>query len=185
MPIEEAADEDRFLLCKGDRQEPFSVSYISSIATSTGYGVEPNMSCLNPDRRSIDLTITQQGYPIVQDLKVQAKCTYYHQPKGDYLPFKIKKKNFNEIKNNRNPHILVVANIPRECSDWVKYNPGSTELRNNCYWYSLRGLEDLEKGSTVLQIPLIQRFDNLQLSRLMNLLGEGKFLSFDNQVIDA
>jgi len=168
---------DDSLLCIKDRQEPFSISYISAIATASGYGVDLNISSMSPDRKSIDLSISQNGSPIIQDLKIQAKCTYFYQPKKGYLPFKLKKKNYDDIRKNHNPHILVVINIPSENPfEWVTYNGNSTELKNNCYWYSLKGLDELkkEKESIMLHIPLTNRFDGSQLSKLMNLLYEGK-----------
>lgn len=168
----------------GGRQEPFSISYISAIATAAGYGVSLNTS-LNPDRKSIDLSIEQFGRPIIDVLRIQAKCTFHYLPKDNYLPFQIKKKNYEDIRLSKKPHILVVLNVPKECGEWVFFNENSMELKYNCYWYSLKGLDELKKDSTVLRIPLENKLDILQLSRMMKLLYEGNFLSYDNKVIEV
>lgn len=178
-------DIDESLLCIGDRQEPFSLAFVGTIAASSGYGFQALNGATNPDRSSIDMMITSKNNKALwQDLKIQAKCTYYHEVKGNYLDFKIKKKNFNDILTNRSPHILVVVNVPRPPSEWVIFNEKSCTLLYNCYWYSLKGLEPIDKGSKVLKIPSSNVLNKDSLSRIMGLVSEGKFVSYENKVID-
>lgn len=171
-------------LCINDRQEPFSVSYICAIATAAGYGVEIHNTATSPDRKSIDLTITQYGMPDYSDLKIQAKCTYHHNPKDDYIPFVVNKKNYNDIRRNKSPHLLIVVNVPRSPEEWIIFNENSSILSYNCYYYSLRGLDEIDTETKTLKIPLSNKFDTCKLNEIMNLLYGGKFIIYDNTIVN-
>ena len=169
------------------RQEPYSISYTSAIATAAGYGVEIPATQISPDKRSTDLTITQYNLAIVEDLKVQAKCTFAKTPnlKKGYLSFTFDRiKNYNDLKNKKSPHILVVVHVPEDINKWVSFHDNSIELYHNAYWMSLRGMEDTDQQTKTIRIPLENRFTTESLTYLMNLLYYGKFVSFDNKEID-
>lgn len=169
-----------------DRQEPYSIAFIGSIVATAGYSFQAFNSATNPDRVSIDaqISIPEIKDVLIQDLKVQAKCTYYHQPKEGYLPFKINKKNYDDIRLNRNPHLLLVVNIPKSNNEWVLSNDRSLELRYNCYYLSLVGLDEIAGDSKTLRIPLGNVLTPGRLSEIMDLLSEGKFIKHNNDVID-
>lgn len=177
---------DSNTLCVNDRQEPFSVAYIGAIAAASGYGFTVLNGATNPDRCSIDaqISIPYSRDIWLQDLKVQAKCTYYHKPKKTYFPFDIDKKNYDDIRLNRSPHLLVVVNVPKTPSEWVSFNDGSTELKYNCYYMSLKGLGEIDTGQKTLHIPLTNTLSINRLSEIMGLLADGKFILHNNEVVD-
>ena len=174
------------VLCINDRQEPFSVSYIGAIAAVAGYGFTVMNGATNPDRCSIDalISIPTTRNILCQHLKVQAKCTYYHEPKSTYFPFDIDKKNYDDIRLNRSPHLLVVVNVPRPPENWILVNEKSMELRYNCYYMSLRGLGDINTDSKTIRIPIDNILSADRLSEIMHLLAVGKFILHNNEIID-
>ena len=184
---------DSYVLCVKDRQEPFSISYIGSIAAAAGYGFDSPNGTTNPDRSSIDCNVsTPNPRVLFRTLNIQAKCTYHHEPNETYIPFKIKKKNYDDIRLSPNPHLLVVVNVPRNINEWVFFNDKSTELRYNCYYMSLKGLGELgideetgrDRQSKIIHIPITNKLDVDRLSEIMNLLRDGKFILHNNEVID-
>ena len=174
------------ILCINDRQEPFSTAYIGAIAATAGYGFTVLNGATNPDRCSIDaqISIPTTRDVLIQDLKVQAKCTYYHEPKEKYFPFTIERKNYDDIRLNKNPHLLVVVNIPKPPSEWIVFNNNSIELRYNCYYMSLKGLADMHTESKTLHIPLTNILSAARLSEIMGLLADGKFILHDNKIVN-
>lgn len=170
-------------LCLNDRQEPFSISYISAIATASGYGVDMHNTAINPDRSSIDLSITQTARPLIPELKIQAKCTYHHKPEKNHMPFKIEKKNYDDIRENVNPHLLVIVHVPEVSSKWVVCNENSTILSHSCYFYSLKGLEEIKTKTKTLKIPLSNQLNPDKLTWIMSLLRKGRFINHDNSVV--
>jgi hypothetical protein len=176
------------VLCVNDRQEPFSTAYIGAIAAAAGYGFTILNGATNPDRCSIDaqISIPNTRNILIQDLKVQAKCTYHHEPKKTYFPFEIEKKNYDDIRLNRNPHLLVVVNVPRIPSHWILFNDNSMELMYSCYYMSLKGMGEMDVGkkTKVIRIPISNILNTSRLSEIMSLLAVGKFILHNNEVID-
>jgi hypothetical protein len=175
-------------LCVGDRQEPFAFAFISAIAAASGYGFTDKTSGFSPDRCSIDVVISSYNNKAqYQDLKIQSKCTYHHKIKDGYMSYVINEKNFYDIRDNKSPHLLVVTHIPsNNPMEWVRYNEKNIELRYNCYYFSLIGVSNIKEGnkSTTLKIPEKNILNQSSLSMLMKLIEEGKFITFDDKVVD-
>ncbi len=158
------------------RQEQFSIAYVKAIASAAGYSVEE----IRVDVDSVDVTITQtgndNGYPLIEGLRVQLKCTYAYTPHNGYISFPLSMKNYNDLRRTSlNPRILILLYTPPEQEKWLEHHDLYMLLRYEAYWISLRGLPSRpNKNNITVRFDTNQRFTIDELHRLMNMLAVGQ-----------
>lgn len=85
-------------------------------------------------------------------------------------------KNYNDLRktNVQIPRILVLVRMPENPDKWIKEQNDCIELYRDVYWVSLKGFpEKLNTTSVTIDIPVTQRFNATELTRLMNCIADG------------
>ena len=155
---------DDELLASTDIEDVLSEVYVSAIAARAGYTFcKPNL-----DRDSVDLTITAGGQSRPK-LDLQLKGTINLDPSVDAMPFPIKLKNYNDLRESTQvPRILVVVRLPRIPEQWLSVSSERLILRHCAYWMSLRNAPEADVAtSKTVYIPTKNRFDIKGLKALM------------------
>jgi hypothetical protein len=158
------------------QKEQFSLAFVHAVASVGGYAV---WKCF-VDEDSVDMGVcgtrkegTVQRAP---HLEIQAKCTERDSDDPDALPFELKLKNYDDLRDPsvHLPRILVVVVVPLNLEDWLEETPKQMAMRKCAYWMSLRGLPEAgtETGKTV-RLPKAQRFTVAALRDIMMRIGEG------------
>jgi len=166
------------LLHVTDREDVFSLAYLLAVIGSAGYNFGKDYL----DRDSEDLYVKHRaasGFrPMYRRLGIQAKCTYAQKPnigKG-LLPFKLKRKNYDDLRNTSEPHILVVVIVPNQMTGCTEFGKDHLLLRHRAFWRSLRDepdLQDPNQETVTVQIPLNQLFNVDSLHELMAMIAKG------------
>lgn len=71
------------------------------------------------------------------------------------------------------PRLLVVMLLPRDVDAWVWSKHNWMVLRHSMFWVDLRGVPTTGKAKTNVRIPYSQRFDALELCRILHSVGKG------------
>lgn len=156
------------------QKEQFSVAYIRAVAAVAGYSVYvPSI-----DNESVDLGISSSHIGNVRSprLELQIKCTSVASLKVDSLRFRVKSKNYEDLRhpNLLVPRILVVVIVPDRLSDWSVHTEEGLVLRRCGYWVSMLGHPARANSRSVtLSIPRRQSFSPSSLRNVMSVIAEG------------
>jgi hypothetical protein len=149
------------------RKEQFSRAHIHAVAAAAGCQI-----CRSDvDAMSVDLTIrADAGHgPVLLDLQV--KCTARDLPLPDPIPFRLERKNYEELRIDPRTHpiILAVLIVPPDDRRWLESSEDDWVGRHACYWLSLRGCAPLEEGAQgkTVHLPKQHRLTPAELERLM------------------
>lgn len=153
------------LLASTDIEDALSEVYVSAIAVRAGY----TFSKPNLDRDSVDLTISAGGRQRPK-LDLQLKGTINLDPSAELIPFSLKLKNYNDLRESTQvPRILVVVRLPRDANQWLSVSLNELTLRHCAYWVSLRDAPEADVGTAkTVYIPAKNRFDIEGLKALMD-----------------
>lgn len=161
------------------QMEQFSEAFVCAIVAQAGC----NHSKPVVDDHSIDLNLSknmpEQSDFLVFDpmICIQLKSTAVSEITGDTLKFRLKMKNYNDLRkcHLQKPRILVVVCIPENSEDWIDYHKDSLILYRNAFWISLDGRPEISNTTSVtLDIPVAQRFDAKILSEMMEKVAKGE-----------
>ncbi len=131
-----------------DREDIFSFAYLLAVIGSAGYNYGKDYL----DRDSEDLYVkhaTKNNFiPLYKRLGIQVKCTYRYQinDKG-FIPFQLKRKNYDDLRLTFEPHILVVVTVPHELLGCTVFGNDHLLLKHRAYWMSLNNHPPLKKGN--------------------------------------
>lgn len=161
---------------KNHRMEHFSKAFLKAFAAPLGF----NHAELEFDNDSIDIKLSSTGYSgsfRSPELHVQLKstCVPFH-PDG-YLPFSIKRKNYEDLRgsNVAFPRYLFVYSFPHQPSLWLLEKTTNVELFNNGYWISLRDAPPIgTRKSKVVHIPKSNLITKDVLIQMMNKASDGQ-----------
>ncbi|WP_441347497.1 DUF4365 domain-containing protein [Shimia sp. MMG029] len=158
------------MLSKVDQKEQFSLTYLYAIASSVGFAVEqPRI-----DRNSIDACVRAQGR-LHPQLDLQLKATSSPDIKPDGLHFRLKRKNYDDLRCERLvPAILAVYEMPTKEPDWFTFKDTESILRSRMWWVSLAGLPDIDKESKTVVLPRGQFLTPTTLSNLLEEISKGR-----------
>ena len=161
------------LLSNPDTKEALSRVYATAVATRGGYSTSTPW----PDRDSVDLRIAAggRGRPA---LDLQLKATVgLGQPGADRLSFRLKAKNYHDLRvATQTPRLLVVLELPEDESQWMTVTEEELVLRRRAYWLSLLNYEDIVGQETVtVHIPRGNLFNVEALRTLMERSRSGGF----------
>jgi hypothetical protein len=130
------------------QQEQFSKAFVRAIAAVAGC----NVTACEVDDDSIDLGLAaNRSFGIdarAPRLDLQLKCLSTDDGQGARLPYDVKKKNYDDLRDPtvHVPRVLVVCCVPQEVSDWLHETPEATAMRRCAYWLSLRGMPPTENA---------------------------------------
>ncbi len=166
------------LLHVTDREDVFSFAYVLAIIGSAGYNFGKDYL----DRDSEDLYVKHRTspdfIPTYKRLGIQTKCTFYYKANDQgVIPFKLKRKNYDDLRTTSEPHVLVVVTVPDEMQGCTEFGADHLVLRYRAYWVSLRNCPSLkndEQSYVTVQVPISQEFTVDSLHRLMAMIAQGE-----------
>jgi hypothetical protein len=151
------------------RKEQFSIAYVRAVASVAGFSV----SRLDVDDDSEDVILagrTAAGVPSRPKIALQLKCTSEDVLRGDQVVYRLKRKNYDELRATGVvvPRLLVVMRIPESEEEWLRHSEDELALRRCGYWASLLGLpETSTKNWVTVRLPRANVFDVAGLRGLM------------------
>lgn len=169
---------DHPLLHITDQEDIFSFAYVLAIIGSAGYNYGKDYL----DRDSEDLYVkhrTNRAFmPFYKRLGIQTKCTYYYKEnKAGVIPFKLSRKNYDDLRTTSEPHILVVVTVPDKLLGCAEFGKDHLLLRHRAYWMSLSSCPpviDEKRKHVTVYVPTSQEFTVDSLRDLMAMIAEGK-----------
>lgn len=143
------------IITENQRKEGISYAYLTALAAWGGHTVQPGP---NPDMDSVDATV-RNGPPSWATMDIQLKATARADVKPDGLHFRLKKKNYNDLVEERRtvPLLLVVFDLPADESEWIDCTPERLIMRRCGWWLSLAGQNPMDAGSATVVLPPSQR----------------------------
>lgn len=162
---------------KTEQMQQFSLAFVYAIAAQAGC----NHSKPEVDDHSVDLKLLKNmpGHLLEDpELNIQMKSTYQDLKRCEnVLKYVLRNmKNYNDLRktNVQIPRILVLVRMPENPDKWIKEQNDCIELYRDVYWVSLKGFpEKLNTTSVTIDIPVTQRFNATELTRLMNCIADG------------
>ena len=161
------------------RKQYLSHAYVRAIAAVAGFAA----SVPEVDDDSVDLQLysrSADGLPLRPRLDLQLKCTSKDVIHGDQVVYRLKRKNYDELRITQFmvPRLLVVVHIPESDEEWVSHSEKELVIRRCGYWVSLMGMpETTNKGDKVsVQLPRANVFDVAGLRGLMGRAGRRESL---------
>jgi hypothetical protein len=160
------------LLHDDDVESALSIAYVHAIAAHAGYtcGEPPG-----PDRDSVDIQIAAGG-AMRPKLDLQLKATTLLADAGDSFSYKLKIKNYNDLRiETQTPRLLVVLDLPRNREEWLRVTVEELIIRRAAYWISLRGRPNVDNSASVtIRLPKQNIFDVSALGALMEQSRQGR-----------
>ncbi len=153
------------------RKAELSFSYLSALCAIAGFTCQRGPI---PDDDSIDATVRTRGSnrPVFD---VQLKATSSPEWHADGLHFQLKRKNYDDLKDDRTLKIiLVVLELPAASEEWVDCSAERLIIRRCAWWEWLWGYPEIERDSRVVVIPESQRFDLNAMFLLMDRIRLGE-----------
>lgn len=146
------------------RKAEMSFAYLSALCAHLGYTCQRGPS---PDEDSIDATVRALGSnrPLFD---VQLKATSSPVWHLDGLHFRLKRKNYDDLRVERSAKlILVVLELPPDLHLWVECEVEHLVMRRSAWWDWLFAEREIKAESKVIVIPESQRFDLNAIPMLM------------------
>ena len=159
------------LMSDNQRKAELSFAYLSALCAVAGYACQRGPS---PDEDSVDATVRTRGSrrPVFD---VQLKATSSPVWHTDGLHFRLRRKNYNDLREHRTLNaILVVFELPADPQEWLDCNTERLLVRKCAWWEWLLGYPDIQGDSKTVVIPKSQRFDLETMTRLMEKIRLGE-----------
>jgi hypothetical protein len=157
------------------QKEQFSFAYLRAVAAVAGYTLyRPEV-----DDDSVDWGLAargEAGTPRRPRVEVQLKCTARDVLDGDRIRFPLKRKNYDDLRDDNSlvPRVLVVVLVPPSPADWLRHSEEEMAMRHAAYWLSLRGRPDVPSEETVtVYLPRAQQLTPAALVQMMKRINDG------------
>lgn len=163
--------KEKILLTENQRKEELSVGYLHVISAHVGFSCEK----LRIDMDSIDVVVNANGY-LADDstiyspeIKMQLKASSNIVPNGNYIPFPLPIKNYNDLRNrSTSPRLLVLLLLPENQHEWVLHSIDELVIKKCVYWLNLYGMpQSNNQTSVTVQIPVNNVLSPASLHELM------------------
>jgi hypothetical protein len=151
-----------------DMMEQFSLAYVRAVIAAAGcVASDPST-----DTDSIDLSVKarkEPDFPMRPQLDLQLKSTFTIEEVGETIPYALKVKNFDELRETTSvPRLLVLVLIPKDFDQWSTHDPTGLILRRCGYWMDLEGAGPKDNEHTVtVHIPSKNLFGPTQLREIL------------------
>lgn len=157
------------------QKEQLSAAYVLAIASAAQCSVKE----VKVDDDSIDLTIVSKQAGKVYhapELNIQLKATARASLCNDKITFKLKLKNYDELRvKTLVPRILVVMVVPDTPEQWIRQAEFKTQIYRCAYWVSLFGQSASPNNSSItIELPRANIFTPTELSRIMSGIADGE-----------
>ena len=144
------------ILIDNYRKAELSFAYLSALSAMAGYTCQRGPE---PDIDTIDATLRAGGTkrPV---LDVQLKATSSPVWRNDGLHFRLSRKNYDDLREDRTVNIiLVVLELPDDENNWLECGAEQLVLRRCAWWEWLAYSPETDDESKTVVIPESQRFD--------------------------
>ncbi len=154
------------------QKEQFSIAYIHAVAAVAGLKLD---RC-SVDDDSIDVLISRAGQRSPR-LDLQLKCSSDIELKPDDFSFRIKLKNYDDLRRKTMvPRILAILHVPALIDQWFAETPDHLLLRHRAYWRSLLGEveikpakpEDWQEKKITVRLPRVNLLNPASLIAMMD-----------------
>lgn len=159
------------VMIDNQRKAELSFVYLSGLCAMAGYTCQRGPI---PDEDSIDATVRTRGSnrPVFD---VQLKATSSPTWSADGLHFRLKRKNYDDLRDQRTVSaILVVFELPANAQEWMECNAEQLIMRRCAWWEWLSGYPEIKGESKIIVIPRSQQFDFEAMSVLMERIKRGE-----------
>lgn len=135
-------------------KEDLHISYISALCASAGISYDTQRH----DQDSTDGIIKKRitfldGIFYDSALRIQLKCTSsssQYEDKGEYISYKLKVKNYNDLcAPSTIPIILGLLILPEDEKDWVKWSTEELLIRGCMYWADFSTQQRSDNSGTI------------------------------------
>jgi uncharacterized protein DUF4365 len=155
-------------------KEMFSIAYVRAVASVIGC----NVGRQDVDEDSVDMTLSmtiKTGRIHAPKIDLQLKCTSKSSIKNGGILFRLKEKNFDELRDSEClvPRILVVTLVPDNPSEWIEQDHDRLLMKKCSYWFSLKGMAKPSTSSVSICIPDSQAFTSKALLEMMEKISKG------------
>ena len=160
------------LLSDDDVESALSIAYVHAVAALAGYtcGEPPG-----PDRDSVDIQVSAGGH-MRPKVDFQLKASIALTGDLDNFNYPLKMKNYNDLRvPTQTPRALIVLDLPRDPSEWLKISVDEMIIKRAAYWCSLAGLPEVTNATKkTIYIPRANVFDVDALKRMMECSRRGR-----------
>lgn len=159
------------ILINSHRKAELSFAYLSALSAMAGYTCQRGP---DPDVDTIDATVRAGGTrrPV---LDVQLKATSSPVWGNDGLHFRLSRKNYDDLREDRTARIiLLVLELPEDERDWLECGAEQLILRRCAWWEWLFDFPEIEGDSRTVVIPGNQRFDLAAMQGLISRIRQGQ-----------
>ena len=158
------------ILNDNERKAELSYAYLAALSAIAGYTCQKGPQ---PDKGSVD-AIVMSGGSMASQFDVQLKATSSPNRLKDGLHFRLKRKNYDDMRRDRTCRIyLVVLELPAESTQWLECSTEELLLRRCAWWQSLSGYPEIDTKTKVVVIPESQQLDVDAMRGLMDLARQG------------
>jgi hypothetical protein len=122
------------------------------------------------DYKSTDINISPMADDLPMQIDVQIKGVTTLKIDGAFLKYRLEKRNYDHLRRTDLlvPRMLVVADINKLRSKWVRCKNDSVVFSNSVYWLDLHDLPDAtQKTKVPVRIPIANRLDPDELVALL------------------
>lgn len=157
------------------RQEAFSEAYIRAICAVVGCSVQR----LQIDNDKIDLTVSSRlagSMYTKPSIGIQVKCMLGDAANSDPISYSVDIDTYNNLRDPlvASPRILVVVLAPNQPDEWTVQTEAQLALMHCAYWATLKGLPDVDNGSTkTVYLPRANVFTPDALRAMMQKTADG------------
>ena len=159
------------MLTDDDIREQLSIAYLHAVSAHAGFAWEPRRI----DKDGVDGCICARGIVISgatrksPEVGFQLKATTQIQNDADPIAFKLKQKNYEDLRGRfAHPRYLALLILPPSQKEWLELSPEALVLRRCMFWLSLRHAEANENTvSTTVSVPRANLLDVAAIRRLL------------------
>lgn len=135
-------------------KEDLQISYISALCAASGISYDTQRHDGDSTDGIIKKRITfHDGLFYDSAVRIQLKCTSspsQYEDKGEYISYKLKVKNYNDLCTpSTTPIILGLLILPEDENDWVKWSTEELLIKGCMYWADFSTQQKSENSETV------------------------------------
>ena len=128
------------------------------------------------DRGSVDGILKRATMEEIIGFQAKATSREIMSGDGDAVHFPLPIRDYNNLRVERHPFILVVL-LPDDETEWLTQTYDELCLRHCGYWLSLSGHNPVSnRNSVTVRIPTANVFSSAQLTEMMDKAAKGEAL---------
>lgn len=160
------------------QMEDLHISYIAALCAAEGVSYDIQRH----DDDSTDGIIKKriilgEGFFCDSSVRIQLKSTAsasQYEDKGDYIRYRLKAKNYNDLcMRATTPIILGLLILPEDDGEWVRWSTEELLIKGCMYWEEFSGKEKRDKDSPVyVRIPKENIFNRKTMLNILEKIAK-------------